>query len=96
MLLTTSRYKSDLNLGMKMASVRSRTFKVGEKIRAQVSESPSKGVLIMDIEGSLYRVINATFAAMRIGDWVTLRVHGIDPLELKIDSPTSNSFVRLG
>lgn len=79
-----------------MATVRSRQFKVGEKLRAQVSESPSKGVLIMEIEGSLYRVINATFAAIRIGDWLTLRVHGIDPLEFKIDSPTSNSFIRLG
>ncbi len=78
-----------------MASVRNRQFKVGEKVRAQVSESPSKGILIMDIEGDLYRVINATFAAIKIGDWLSLRVYGVDPLELKIDTPKPTSFIRL-
>lgn len=79
-----------------MATVKSRQFQIGEQIRAQVSESPSKGILIVDIEGSLYRVINATFASIKVGDWLNLRVHGIDPLELKMDSPSASSFIRLG
>lgn len=78
-----------------MASMRNRQFQIGEKIRAQVSESPSKGILIVDIEGNLYRVINATFANIKVGDWLNLRVHGIDPIELKLDSPDSKSFIRL-
>lgn len=79
-----------------MATARSRQFQIGEKIKARVSESPSKGILIVEIDGHLYRVINATFAPIKIGDWLNLRVHGIDPLELKMDSPTSGSFIRLG
>ena len=56
-----------------------------------MSEFPSKGILIVDISGSLYRVINATFKNYKVGEVLYLKVSQVNPLEFQIKNGESSA-----
>lgn len=58
----------------------------GDLVFGQVIEVLSAQEFMVSLEGDLVRVQNDSLRRLSIGDELTLRVHGLKPLQLKIYS----------
>ena len=59
------------------------TFHKGQRIRVQVEEIPSQRVLLVSLDGMLFRVKNESPQIFKQGDTLDVVVTRTEPLELK-------------
>ncbi|PWU20145.1 MAG: hypothetical protein C5B49_04715 [Bdellovibrio sp.] len=58
----------------------------GEHLEARLVEALSQQILLVEIAGQLYRVVNQTGHRWREGDPISLYVDSVEPLMLRISS----------
>lgn len=59
-------------------------FQLGQLIQAKVIENLSSTTLVVDIQGSLFRVRNQSGHYWKAGDEISLKVTALNPIEFQI------------